>query len=457
MRSTKLIPLFVTWLALAIVTLLTSLTDYSHVFYQHAAETEQRLWLEQGARNPHSAAHFGQYAYRPENIMAVIEPGLDTWIGTAIWMEGHYQNPAVQRSGDDATPLSRLGVLSFGWLLQVLMPLTVLILGYEILTAERVSGRLRLLLSCGVSALRLLTGKGLALIGIVFFTTLPAWMGVGLVLIFARNIAFSDGVFRLSLWMGFYLVYGLIWVMLVLFVSAVAKSSRQSLMLLLAFWVIGVLLLPRLAAEYAETQYPSPQAAQFWTEAYKLQQEGIDGHGRRNLGVNLLEEETFKRYGVNRVEDLPVSFAGILLQAGEEYGNLIFDLFHGARWASYAEQDRLSQRWAWVSPVIAVRALATQVSGTDLMHHRHFADAAENHRRVLLQFLNQDMTNHAKGLDFAYKADPALWKAAPRWDYMLPRLENLAITPMMILVFWLIFGSLVCFLVARWLERDVGA
>lgn len=110
MRSTKLIPLFVTWLALAIVTLLTSLTDYSHVFYQHAAETEQRLWLEQGARNPHSAAHFGQYAYRPENIMAVIEPGLDTWIGTAIWMEGHYQNPAVQRSG---TMLHRCLVLEF--------------------------------------------------------------------------------------------------------------------------------------------------------------------------------------------------------------------------------------------------------------------------------------------------------------------------------------------------------
>ncbi len=104
-----------------------------------------------------------------------------------------------------------------------------------------------------------------------------------------------------------------------------------------------------------------------------------------------------------------------------------------------------------------MRALATQVSGTDLMHHRHFADAAENHRRVLLQFLNQDMTNHAKGLDFDYKADPALRKAAPRWNYMLPRLENLAITPMMVLVFWLISGSLAGFLVARWLERDVGA
>jgi ABC-2 type transport system permease protein len=60
------------------------------------------------------------------------------------------------------------------------------------------------------------------------------------------------------------------------------------------------------------------------------------------------------------------------------------------------------------------------LAGTDFAQHRHFVSAAEEYRRGLQRFLNGEMTRSAKGLDFGYRADPAFWATAPRFDYEPP-------------------------------------
>jgi ABC-2 type transport system permease protein len=151
---------------------------------------------------------------------------------------------------------------------------------------------------------------------------------------------------------------------------------------------------------------------------------GIDGHDPADARSRALEKQTLAQYGVTKVEDLPVSFAGISLQAGEEYANQVFDKHYGALWEAYARQDRTHLASAVLAPLLAVRSLSMGLAGTDFAQHRHFVAAAEDHRRGLQRFLNGEMTRKAKGLDFGYRADPAFWATAPAFDYEPPGLSS---------------------------------
>ena len=44
-------------------------------------------WVEQGDKNPHSAAHYGQYAFRPALPLAFFDPGVQAFEGVSIWLE----------------------------------------------------------------------------------------------------------------------------------------------------------------------------------------------------------------------------------------------------------------------------------------------------------------------------------------------------------------------------------
>ena len=42
-----------------------------------------------------------------------------------------------------------------------------------------------------------------------------------------------------------------------------------------------------------------------------------------------LLEITLKKYNVKTIEDLPINFTGVIMQADEEYGNLVWDKHFG--------------------------------------------------------------------------------------------------------------------------------
>jgi ABC-2 type transport system permease protein len=456
-RSGRLLPLFAVWLILAALAAWGSLSAqrYAQQERASAAELDRRAWNQQGERNPHSAAHFGQYAYKPATALAALEPGLDAWLGTAIWMEAHYQNPAAQRQGEVMTPLSRMGALSLGWMLQILLPLTVIVLGFDLLVEERQRGTLKLQTVAGASVGSLFVVKSLSLLATVLIVTLPVWIAAGIVAVNADVELVADSGQRFVAWLGTYGAYTLIWILLTLAVSALASSARVALGHLSGLWLIGVLLLPRLAAEQAEAAYPAPEPSTFWTEIRRAQSEGIDGHSGSGARTQALQAGTLKRYGVEKMEDLPVSFAGIALQASEEYGNQVFDRFFGQLWDGYAMQAAQQSAYAWVAPVIAVRKLATGAAGTDLIQHRHFATAAEDHRRALQRFLNEDMIAHGKGKDFGYLAPADLWQRAPRFEYRMPALQ-VPSGAVVVLVAWLLVGPAGCVFAAWRLRQEPG-
>lgn len=162
-----------------------------------AAREARSQWLGQGDKNPHSAAHYGTYAFRPKSELSFVDFGIDSYIGTAIYLEGHRQNDARYSAAQDAGTLLRFGELTVAFVLQLLLPLLIIFLCFNTLTREREDNTLRLLLSQGISGQQLVLGKIMGLSAVTLMVTVPALlMACGLLFFNAESDFTADSLAR---------------------------------------------------------------------------------------------------------------------------------------------------------------------------------------------------------------------------------------------------------------------
>ncbi len=434
------------------VALLIGVSHYRQATEQRrTAQTfDQQQWLQQGERNPHSAAHFGKYAFKPASTISFLDRGVNSYLGIAVWLEAHYQNPFRYRPAEDATPLHRFGELTVAVVLQLLLPLLIILLTFAAFAGEREQGTLRQLLSIGVKKNDLAAGKALGVSGALLLLLIPATLLGLLALSFAAadadgasGVGASGG--RFTLMTLSYLLYFGAFVALALAVSASVKTARMALIVLLAFWIINGLVLPRAAADFAQTVYVTPSYSQFWDNVNRDMKEGIDGHDPQNQRTEEAKKMLLAQYNVSKVEDLPINFAGWSLQQGEEYGNQVFDKRYNELWERFAAQNRLQETSAALSPLLAVRSLSMSFAGTDFHHHRHFANDAETYRRMLNKIMNEDLMLNAGNANRSYTANETLWSRVPDFQYQLPDAAwalRTQLVSVMILLLWFIGTTL---------------
>jgi ABC-2 type transport system permease protein len=217
---------------------------------------------------------------------------------------------------------------------------------------------------------------------------------------------------------GYGLYLGL-FVFLVLAVSALARSSRAALLLLLGLWVVGTLIAPRAASELANSIYPTPSRLEF------------DNHLGHDMAAAASEAWSDK-FGVSKQWDpsLPLNKWGAALKVDDEAGYVALDHNFGPLWDTFERQER-AQRWiGFIAPVLAMRSFSMGLAGTDFVQHRDFSTAAEAQRRTIQDLISNDLIEHADPLGnahFTYKAGPDLWASVPPFNYR-PPLVSSAIT-----------------------------
>lgn len=421
-----------------------------------AVAADQAIWRGQGSVNPHSAAHMGQYAFKPRAALALFDPGLSPWLGEAIWLEAHYQNPPQARPAQTSNLIQRFGDLSPAWVLQAMLPLLILMSGFATVAGERERGSLRLQLIQGSKVLPLMLGKASALL-VGAAVVVVAMLVVAGVAVSGTTGWNSDAGAR---WLGLlvaYLLYAAIWVGVTVSVSALAATARQALLVLLALWAVGVVLVPRLAAEQATAAHPVPASGAFWEAVRVAREQGIDGHNPSDTRAKALEAQVLAQYGVTSVDDLPIDFAGISLQAGEDYGNQVFDRLYGGIVASEMAQAAAQTWFAPLSPLVGVRALSMGMAGNDLVHQQQFTAAAEAHRRAVQRQLNAEQARTGKGQNFNNKAQPDFWERVPTFAYRGPSIASVAgryVTSWGVTLAWLVgVAVLFAFATARLEKR----
>jgi ABC-2 type transport system permease protein len=409
-------------LLLLFTALLMGFSHYSRV--RHERESAQRRdrqqWLNQGSRNPHSAAHFGMYAFKPRLPLSFIDAGMESFTGAAVWIEAHYQNPLKFRPAQDATALQRFGELTAAAVLQWFLPLIIILLAFSAFTAEKEYGTLRQLLSVGVAREKILLGKALGTAGALATVIVPAaLLGALSLVLTSEHTALALTIQRVAPMAVAYTLYLFLFVGLSLAVSAAVSSSRVALSVLLAFWTATSFLVPRFAGDASERIHPTPAAEDFWRPV-TAETRGADGHTESDRRILHLKRDVLAKYGVSRVEDLPVNFEGLRLQAGEEHGNVVFDEHFGKLWGIYEQQERVHQWAAVASPLLAVRSISMAMAGADLTHLRHFTTAAEQYRRMVNKKMNLNVANNSRSGQYYYFGDRKLWEDTPDFVYNPP-------------------------------------
>jgi ABC-2 type transport system permease protein len=438
--------------------LLLGWQNYREVSAQHAAaqKATREQWLTQGKKNPHSAAHYGVYAFKPKTPLSLLDQGTDPYTGIAVWLEAHKQNEFKYRPAQDATAVQRFGELTGATVLQLLVPLLIVLLTFNAFSGERELGTLRQLLSLGVRQTDLAAGKALGVAGGLGLLLVPAALiGAVAMTLASGGDAFTSAVPRMA-WMALsYLLYFGAFVGISLTVSAVAPSSRSALTILLGFWMFNGLVAPRAASEIAKALRPTPSAFEFGHKMEMALENGIDGHDPTDKRIARLQADLLRKYNVDKVEALPVNFNGVRLQDGENHGNVVFDKAYSELWDTFSQQEGVHRVLALVAPGLAARSLSMGFAGSDFPQHADFAIAAENYRRVIQRTMNGDLISNA-GNTSPYFAGDSLWSKVPPFEYTAPNADWVVArqAPALgILALWFIAAAIA----SAWASRRVQA
>lgn len=388
---------------------------------EHAKERASAQWESQGEKNPHVAAHYGTHVFAPTTVATAIDPGVSAYLGRSIRIEAHKRNLASHASAREGAALQRHGGFSVALVLYQLVPLLIIALGYGMWSRERERGTLRQVLSTGIERRTVLFGKAAALSLALLGLLLPAgglivgvlwWMGGG-----DANI-----VLRLALLAGCYSLYLATFAGLALYASAIAKTSRASLIAMIGVWGMFCLVIPRLGAEIAALAVPLPSQAELSRNVAASLENGIDGKTPREDAVDeiigkLMGEQNLANAGMLMDE---AELNGIELVAEARWEDLIYDHHIEALQNRVSAQERAGAAVGLFSPYAAMRNISAGLCGTDLAHHQHFAVHTEQWRKQFVNYLNEAFAQQSGAEGWDYRAGPELWKQAPPFVYREP-------------------------------------
>ncbi|HLM52399.1 MAG TPA: DUF3526 domain-containing protein, partial [Pseudoxanthomonas sp.] len=239
------------------------------------------------------------------------------------------------------------------------------------------------MLAQGLAPASLLLGKWLALTGVAALVALPA--ALALAASATTGAAPASAAAGLALLHGLYLA---VWASLAVLLSSWARSSRDALLLLVGLWIAGVVMVPRAAPVLAQAAHPLPTRMEMDIAVHRDALAIGDSHDPDDPYFADFRRRVLERYGVSRIEDLPVNYAGLVSAEGERLTSEIYDRHAARGFAVERAQSGLVARFAWLSPVIALRQASMALAGTDLSGYQRFLVEAERYRYALIQALN---------------------------------------------------------------------
>jgi ABC-2 type transport system permease protein len=389
---------------------------------QQLTENARHHWETQGEKNSHSAAHFGIYLFKPLSPLAVWDNGIDKYYGVSLYIEAHIRNQLQFKAIEDNPLLARWGELTPAVILLLLLPLLLLWLAGNSIAGDKETGTLKLVAIQGVNMQWYVWGKAAALWCISTAIIFAIWLFGGLLATLLSRQSFFGAESLLLLLL--YTVYNGIFIHLGLWIGSVAPNRRSALVGLLAIWLVAVWLVPKLAAQVSEKKYPTPLNDTFLKKiSDDVAVNGINVHGGKNAKMEKLEKEWKAKYGVDSVQQLPINWLGVTLQADEDTNNLIFDRHYDTLYAIYNAHLQTHKTAGLLSPFLPARLSSMSLAATDLSSSLHFYDATETYRKKFINILNNRLRDNSRygGRDTG-RTD--LWKTLPRFEYQPPLLQQ---------------------------------
>ncbi len=419
-------------------------------------ELVREQWENMGPSNPHSAAHYGSYAFKPINPLSALDEGVNLTAGRVLRLEGHIQNEVVHSAQSQSAFISYFGPLKASKVLQIIVPLFIVFLIYYTIKSEHEQGRIKLLMVQGVSYTRLIFGKVLSVWILALFILL---ITLGFQLITFGGPFSNDLILRSSLivlaYSGFYLIICTLTASL----TSRFNIGASALTVMLAVWIIWLVFLPKVSSWYVQKQNPLPSRQEFTTAMREDRSKGIDGHNSSDIREKALKDSVMAAYGVTSLDSLPINYDGILMQADEEYGNKVWDKHFGALFDLMLKQKSSMQVAGFLNPFSSLQSLSMGICGTDQWSHLHFQKEAEAYRRVFIKELNDEHAyGGSKNGDWGWKAEQEFFNNIDDFYYETPSYSKAAAIynlDWVSLGVWTLFGLVFLIYTSGFRERSI--
>ena len=380
----------------------------------------RKQWENLEAMNPHRAAHYGSFAFKPLNILNAMDGGINDITGNVLQLEGHVQNEIIYSEASQALSISKFGKLKSSLILQYVIPLFLIFLSYGSISNEKEGQRIKLLILQGASTEKLVNAKSISvwiygLFLLIVTVTIQSVLG-----------STNPEIFkRLAYVLLSYGLYYFIITSLSTYLSATLKDKTSALSSILAIWILWTIFLPKIWGNAVDKVHVLPDRKTFKEDMRAERNQGIDGHNPYDKRREELKNKYLAEYQVDSLSMLPINFDGIVMQADEEYGNLVWDKHFGSNYSIMQKQKSLYQFSGLLNPFASLQSASMGFCGTDMIHHLDFLKKAEDYRRVLIKALND---KHAYGGsktgDWKWTVDSEFFKSVQGFTYETPRISK---------------------------------
>jgi ABC-2 type transport system permease protein len=268
------------------------------------------------------------------------------------------------------------GHFDLAFVIVYLLPLLIFALSYNLLSAERESGTLRLLMSQPLMLRTLIWGK----VAVRAAVLLGLAVGVPVIVLLAAR-----PVSGMTIWWALLVgAYALFWFALVVAVNAFGKSSATNAMLLIVSWVVLVLIAPVLLNLAVTAASPAPSRAELATRTRVVTMEAMNRyHKLLSADYQYMEEPEvlMPKNGRIVMSGRPLANYSIQKQTDEQMQPEM-DRFD----AQQARQQALVARYSVVSPAAVAYESFTALAGTGGRRYAFFMAQMNDHHSAWKQF-----------------------------------------------------------------------
>jgi len=399
-------------------------------------------WESIKEMNPHGAAHYGSYLFKPVAALSSFDDGISAVVGNVIRIEGHAQNDLTYSEASQSLSISKFGKLNPALLLQFFIPLCLIFLAFSSVTTEREKGRIKLIVLQGVSYTDFLFAKALSIwLYSLFLLGLTVVFQLFFVISNDHNTALRLLVVFISYGLFYYIIIGL-----TIYFSASLKYNASALTASVAVWILWVIFLPKIVNSFSEKIYPLPSRMEFSENMRIDRNKGVDGHNPSEEREKEFKNGILKKYKVDSISQLPINYNGLLMQADEEYGNKVWDKHFGKNFTSFKKQKQLYQLSGFINPFASIQNISMASSSNDIYHHLNFVEKVETYRRKLIKSLNDKMAyGGSKTGEWDWKVGNDFYKSVEDFRYPFVSIQSIVknyLLDIVSLLFWTVLVTL---------------
>lgn len=426
---------------------------------EYRQETREN-WEHRPGKHPHRMAHYGYLVFRMAHPLNIFDAGLDDYFGNVIFLEAHKQNTANLSEAGSSSVLVRFGTFNSAFILQNIVPLIILFLGFGLVVRERENATLKILSLQGAAGREIIWGKIIGLWQFSLLFIIPLLPFIFTAALLTGTATWMDIALRLLILTPAYMVYLFFVSMLTIVISSISKNSASALISLIGCWLLLTILLPKSIQFLAQNLYPSPSRIAFETTVEEDVLKVGDSHNPNDIHFKKIKDSLLVKYNVKTPEELPFNYSGFIMKEGEKISSNIYISHYNDLQEIYRKQQNLSDVSGFVDPSIAIRNFSMIATGSDYFSYKQFQKQAEDFRFKMAQRLNDLQINNISNIKPNKDGPPVKinqdnWKKFEDFNYQFYPVKDSLRTqwiPLAALLFWLILSVTIIEITGRKLK-----